>query len=299
MYMTAEQLGRCLGYSHPRENINKIVQRNDYLKEDEFSCEVKMTSESGAKNTRIFNEDGIYEITFLAKTEKAREFRSWARTLLKSLRKGELKLSQDNVVFSPDVIEAIIQKYLPRLNPLTLNTWKKYVAKPLVSSIQEQANLELKESYEFVYSQMTEKFGFNSAFAIMQFRDKYFVDTVSIIDTIAENPVYQQQFVMAANNILERLAAFTLADVPQRKKFTIEDSVDTIISELADIYNDGTQTHLSIYKLIYNKMNTARGWKYAMSRHHKYTKKSLIESNPNYKKRFVDVCNDILLENNK
>lgn len=91
-YMTAEQLGSCLGYSHPRENINKIVQRNSYLKNVEFSCEVKMTSESGAKTTRIFSEDGIYEITMLAKTEKAKEFRSWVRKILKSLRRGDTKL---------------------------------------------------------------------------------------------------------------------------------------------------------------------------------------------------------------
>lgn len=91
-YMTAEQLGACLGYSHPRENINKIVQRNDYVRGKEFSCEVKMTSESGAKKTRLFTEDGIYEITMLAKTAKAKEFRAWVRKLLKSLRRGDAKL---------------------------------------------------------------------------------------------------------------------------------------------------------------------------------------------------------------
>ena len=91
-YMTAEQLGGCLGYSHPRENVNKIVQRNPYIRNKEFSCEVKMTSESGAKKTRVFTEDGIYEITMLAKTEKAKEFRSWVRKLLKSLRRGDAKL---------------------------------------------------------------------------------------------------------------------------------------------------------------------------------------------------------------
>lgn len=92
-YMTAEQLGTCLGYSHPRENINKLVSRNKYLRESGFSAEVKMTSPRGdTQNTRIFTEDGIYEITMLAKTEKAKEFRAWVRKLLKSLRKGDTKL---------------------------------------------------------------------------------------------------------------------------------------------------------------------------------------------------------------
>lgn len=92
-YMTAEQLGNCLGYSHPRENVNKLVQRNAYLKGKEFSAEVKMTSPRGdTQKTRVFNEDGIYEVTMLAKTAKAQEFRAWIRRILKSLRRGDTKL---------------------------------------------------------------------------------------------------------------------------------------------------------------------------------------------------------------
>ena len=40
-------------------------------------------------DTRIFTEDGIYEVTMLAKTEKAKEFRAFVRKLIKSIRKGE------------------------------------------------------------------------------------------------------------------------------------------------------------------------------------------------------------------
>lgn len=92
MFMTAEQLGSCLGYQYARESINKLVSRNKYLKGKEFSSEVKMTSEVGERETRIFTEDGIYEVTMLAKTEKAKEFRAFIRKLLKSLRKGESKI---------------------------------------------------------------------------------------------------------------------------------------------------------------------------------------------------------------
>lgn len=92
MFMTSEQLGNCLGYQYARESINKIVNRNKYLENQEFSTEVKMTSEAGIRNTRVFTEDGIYEVTMLAKTEKAKEFRAFVRKLLKSLRRGENKL---------------------------------------------------------------------------------------------------------------------------------------------------------------------------------------------------------------
>lgn len=92
MFMTSEQLGNCLGYQFARESINKLVSRNEYLRNKEFSAEVKMTSPSGEQETRVFTEDGIYEVTMLAKTEKAKEFRAFIRKLLKSLRKGEVKI---------------------------------------------------------------------------------------------------------------------------------------------------------------------------------------------------------------
>ena len=92
VFMTGEQLGKVLGYQFPREAINKLVSRNEYLKDKEFSCEVKMTSEVGERNTRIFTEDGIYEVTMLSKTETGKKFRRVVRNIIKSLRKGENKI---------------------------------------------------------------------------------------------------------------------------------------------------------------------------------------------------------------
>jgi prophage antirepressor-like protein len=44
-----------------------------------------MTSPSGIQNTRIFTEDGIYEVTMLSSIETAQQFRQKIRQLLKSL----------------------------------------------------------------------------------------------------------------------------------------------------------------------------------------------------------------------
>lgn len=92
-YMTSNQLGECLGYSNGRKGIDTLVDRNPYLKNTEFSVTLKMRGTDGKKyDTRVFTEDGIYEITMLAKTEKAKEFRGWIRKVLKSLRSGKAKL---------------------------------------------------------------------------------------------------------------------------------------------------------------------------------------------------------------
>lgn len=96
MFMTTEQLGNCLGYEYAKQAISKIMDRNKYLKNKEFSKVVKMGTLEGDRivnrEVRIFTEDGIYEVTMLAKTEKAKEFRAFIRKLLKSLRKGETKI---------------------------------------------------------------------------------------------------------------------------------------------------------------------------------------------------------------
>jgi len=99
MFMTSTQLGECLGYSEPRKSISNLVNRFSYLKDNEFSGVTKMMTpymeggqNGGPQETRVFTEDGIYEVTMLAKTEKAKEFRTFIRKFLKSLRKGETKL---------------------------------------------------------------------------------------------------------------------------------------------------------------------------------------------------------------
>lgn len=90
--MTISQLAECLGYAD-RKSIEKILERNSYLKSKEFSVTDKLSATDGKTyNTRLFNEDGIYEITMLSKTEKAKEFRAFVRKTLKALRKGEAKL---------------------------------------------------------------------------------------------------------------------------------------------------------------------------------------------------------------
>ncbi len=95
--MTIDGLAKSLEYAD-RSGVQKIINRNPYLKEFEFSTEDKMSLVENGRNVtrevRIFNEDGIYEITMLSKKTKAREFRAFVRSLLKKLRKGEYQVFQ-------------------------------------------------------------------------------------------------------------------------------------------------------------------------------------------------------------
>lgn len=91
MFMTINQLAECLEYS-TRRGVEMIIERNEYLKSPEFSVTHSLCATDGKQyETRIFTEDGIYEVTMLSKQPKAREFRAWVRKILKALRKGEAK----------------------------------------------------------------------------------------------------------------------------------------------------------------------------------------------------------------
>lgn len=92
IYMTINQITECLGYSD-KKGVENLIDRNPYLRNAEFSFIQKVPLKTrGAQNTRTFTEDGIYEVTMLSKTEKAKEFRAWVRGILKALRSGKAKL---------------------------------------------------------------------------------------------------------------------------------------------------------------------------------------------------------------
>lgn len=115
MFMTAKQLGTCLGYQFARESINKLVSKNEYLKEKEFSVEVKLTSTDGkVYDTRVFTEDGIYEVAMLAKTERALVFKTFIRKVLKDLRRNGIVMTNDMLELTlqnPEYVMKLIGEY--------------------------------------------------------------------------------------------------------------------------------------------------------------------------------------------
>ena len=106
-FMTSEQLGMALGYSDPTKGITNVVDRNEYLKDVEFSTYLKLRKVEGSREVerelRVFTEDGIMEVSMLAKTQIGREFRARVRKILKELRKGTVKAFKQ---IDPAIIEA-------------------------------------------------------------------------------------------------------------------------------------------------------------------------------------------------
>lgn len=83
-WLTAEQAGRCLGYSeaNARKHILKVYERNRDEFADEDTTVVNLTTVTGPKECRIFSATGCQKLGFFARTPKAKDFRTWAAKVL-------------------------------------------------------------------------------------------------------------------------------------------------------------------------------------------------------------------------
>ncbi|MGG3012262.1 phage antirepressor KilAC domain-containing protein [Brevibacillus parabrevis] len=109
VFMTIAQLAGALGYSD-RSGVDKIIQRNEYLEEADFSVQDKLSGTDGKLyTTRLFTEDGIYEVAMLAKTPAARKFRGWVREVIKAIRKHGM-YAKDELLDNPDLLLDVVSK---------------------------------------------------------------------------------------------------------------------------------------------------------------------------------------------
>lgn len=314
MFMTSAQLGRCLGYAEPRKAISKIIDRNPYLGDAEFSGVVKLgTPKGGTQRTRVFNEDGIYEVTLLANTEKSIEFRRWIRNLIKSLRRGDIQLATGNITYSPELFEAALQKHLGVINDRLTDlekhleerkpsipsfwSWKKNVANKAIDTICAELNIDCRTAYDMVYDNMTGAYGFDKSCAMSKFCSKYGVDEVSTIDAIADVPEYATMFVSSAYNIINNAqsnnAIATRVVIPT---MSCESEIKNIIEPLIEKYHDKSARGARTYGKVYKAMRSDRSWKQLMSRRKCHTKKELIESDSNLMKDFITTVDKMLKE---
>lgn len=94
IYMTRKQIFKALEYSEEKA-ITQIHNRNKQL--DSMSVRIKAFDKVCQNDiplktdlhpdSLLYNEDGVYEITFLSRQPKAVEFRAWVRERIKEIRK--------------------------------------------------------------------------------------------------------------------------------------------------------------------------------------------------------------------
>ena len=81
-WFVGKDVAECLGYSNPRDAINKHV-----FKEDKH-CVAICDAIGRSRQTTVINESGLYSLVLSSKLETAKEFKHWVTSeVLPSIRK--------------------------------------------------------------------------------------------------------------------------------------------------------------------------------------------------------------------
>jgi hypothetical protein len=84
-WLTAEDVGRCLGYAEAnvRIGISNLYSRHaDEFTEADTSVIKLITGSRGEQNTRIFSATGCTLLSMFANTPRAKDFRAWGKQVL-------------------------------------------------------------------------------------------------------------------------------------------------------------------------------------------------------------------------
>jgi len=90
-WLTAQEVGQCLGYNeaNARTGITNLYNRHA----DEFTetdtCAIKLMAQGQMRETRIFSATGCQLLGFFANTDRAKQFRAWAKQVLASEMTGQ------------------------------------------------------------------------------------------------------------------------------------------------------------------------------------------------------------------
>lgn len=93
---SSEEIGRQLGYAKPSKSINILFNRNQRELKD-YAVGIKVMATDGKSyEVRHFTEEGVYIISMLANTPRARDFRSMLAKLLREIRERRVALARES-----------------------------------------------------------------------------------------------------------------------------------------------------------------------------------------------------------
>lgn len=84
-WLRGYQIGRALGYEKPEVSIPQNYCRHADEFNDSMTALIKLPSEGGEQETRIFSPRGCHLLAMLARTPIAKAFRKWALDVLDHL----------------------------------------------------------------------------------------------------------------------------------------------------------------------------------------------------------------------
>ena len=164
--VTIEQLAQVFGYKN-RKGIERMLERNSYLRNDEYSVIAKVPhSLGGAQETRLFNKRGIFEIGMLSRTEKGKAFRAWIYDYIEELEKENANFRFQRALEKPThkTLNEVISKWdnaptmaFPTVNNLLLKLSTGKNKQQLTADRGGKTGLDCLTSVELAKYQAYEK----------------------------------------------------------------------------------------------------------------------------------------------
>lgn len=83
-WLTAEEVGRCLGYaeSNASQGVRNLYNRHSDEFTDIDTCQIKLIWQGQNREIRVFSSTGCIKLGFFANTARAKDFRTWAAKVL-------------------------------------------------------------------------------------------------------------------------------------------------------------------------------------------------------------------------
>lgn len=115
--MDIDELAKALNFKE-KDYLKKLIARNPELQSSEFSKIKKVLSNEGGvlkkRDKRVFNQDGIFEISYLANTDRAKEFRKF----IKAFSKEMITRIKNNQIALNQGVPALQTKIEPKIDQM-------------------------------------------------------------------------------------------------------------------------------------------------------------------------------------
>jgi hypothetical protein len=107
-WIRSPQIGYALGYKQPRQKMAQLYENNKHEFTSSMTKEMKIKTNSGIQNTRVFSLRGVHLIAMFAKTSVAAEFRKWVLDVLENHVEEQKPVSVVPAPEEPDMIEKTV-----------------------------------------------------------------------------------------------------------------------------------------------------------------------------------------------
>ena len=115
--MDMDELAKALDFKE-KEYLKKLIARNPELQNPEYSSLKKVLSNEGGilkkREKRVFNQDGIFEVAYLANTERAKQFRRF----IKNFSKEMITKFKNNQIALNQGVPALQTKIEPKIDQM-------------------------------------------------------------------------------------------------------------------------------------------------------------------------------------